>query len=281
MPFRKGKTIRQGDLLLNPPFLSPLDNVLWNETSIINDRVYADGGYVKNINFLNALITNAKTNDYYNDLIAGYSPDWGIKGATTASKLYSIIGAGQDLVQTTGSKQPDITVDIINGYTGLTFDGISHIIQSSFTYARPETVILMGFKQLSWTNTDFLFDGNGTTKGAVRQTGTTPDIGQIVGFTAGPISSDLAVGAFGHVRSLFNHTTSNIIQVDGNAEVDTPIAGEAANMDGFTLGGRGDDDKFSHIIVAAVLLLNSAIDASYAAKMTAIHNFSKLYYGTP
>ena len=53
------------------------------------------------------------------------------------------------------------------------------------------------------------------------------------------------------------------------------------NMDGFTLGGRGDDDKFSHIIVAAVLLLNSAIDASYAAKMTAIHNFSKLYYGTP
>ena len=71
----------------------------------------------------------------------------------------------------------------------------------------PEMIDLMGFKQLSWTNTDFLFDGNGTTKGAVRQTGTTPDIGQIVGFTAGPISSDLAVGAFGHVRSLFNHTT--------------------------------------------------------------------------
>jgi hypothetical protein len=251
------------------------------ETRAFVSRVKADGGTVEDVSYLDQFISDAKRNGYYNDIVAAYSPSWGVKGTTTASKLYSVIGAGQDMEQTTGSKQPSITLNAQNGRTILTFDGVDDFFTKSFVFNLPATVIMMGMRQITWTANDFISDGQGAITGGIKQITATPSITQqVAADVGGTPNNDLAVNTAAHLRALFNQPTSAILQIDNNAEVDTGVT-TVSNLNGFSLGGKFNDTLWANISVGAVVLLMPAVDGTLAAKMSAIYNFSKQAYGTP
>lgn len=253
------------------------------ETNAFVIRVLADGGAVEDVGFINAFIIHAKSNGYFDDIVAAYSPSWGVKGTTTASKLYSITGAGQDLEQTTGSKQPTIDVGVQNGKTIIKTDGISQIIQGVFPYNGPETVALMGFRHILYTSTRVLIDGmSETASGALQHIGGTPFITQNVAGVSAAASNELPLDTAGHLRSLFNDPVSNgsKLQINNNAE-NTGDLTIAKNMSGFSFGGAAADSLWEKICVGGIVLLNSPVDADYGAKMAAIYAFSKEAYGTP
>jgi hypothetical protein len=247
------------------------------------DRVEADGGTVEDQVFLNRFISHAKANGYYDDIVAAYSPSWGVKGTTTASKLYSVLGSAQDIEQTTGSKQPTITTGAQNGKTIITTDGISQIIKGAFINNVPATVIIMALKQVTWSNGMTIFDGGNASFRGVRQRNVTPQIYHRVGATNGTVpTSDLAVNTAGHARFLLNNPTDNDTQIDGNAEVLDAVA-VAANMDGFSFGGPyADAVGWSNVSGGAFVILNTTPGtAAYTAKMAAIESFGQQEYATP
>ena len=250
------------------------------ETSAFVNRVETDGGTVEDQDFLDQFISHAKNNGYYGDIVAAYSPSWGVKGTATASKLYSVIGASSDLAQAVGGKQPTISVGSENGNTVLTFDGTDDFLSDAFGFNLPETIILMGFRQITWTANDFICDGAAGIVGAIKQVTGTPKLTQQVGAGLGADNSDLAVNTAGHVRALFNQPSDSKLQIDRNAEVASSLA-TVANMSGFSLGGKFNDSTWANISVGAIVLLNSAVDGDYGRKMEAIYEFGRSVYNTP
>lgn len=253
---------------------------LEQEAAEFQKRVVADGGAVEDAEFLNAFILDAKANGYYDDIVAAYSPSWGVKGTTTASKLYSIIGASSDILQVLGSKQPTITAGAENGRSIITTDGVDDMLQGSFALAVPETIILMGFRQKTWIANDFLFDGFSGLSGTIKQSGVTPNLSTQVSGNVGTQDGNLAVDTVGHLRALFDLPTAQTLQIDSNAETSDTFAG-APNMNGFTFGSRDTGVQAAHESVGAIVILNAAVDANYAAKMEAIRQFGISAYGTP
>ncbi|MCK5602008.1 hypothetical protein KAR91_09070 [Candidatus Pacearchaeota archaeon] len=253
-------------------------NLINPETTAFVERVIADGGTVEDVNFLNQFISDAKANNYSDDIVAAYSPSWGVKGGATASDLYSITGASSDIVQAVGANQPTISLADLVGKTRLTFDGTADFLKSgAFTFNQPETVILGGFQQVSWTGGDRLMDGLNNTTMQLSQAGSSPAIGVNAGaFFSGPT---IPVATDVHARYLFNGASSA-----GQRDAVAEVTGDAGtnNAGGFTLGSIGDGgSSWANIKVGLVILLSSAVDGNYATKMTAIYNFSKSAYGTP
>lgn len=251
------------------------------ETFIFATRVIDDGGTVEDLSFVNEFIVHAKINGYFNDIVAAYSPSWGVKGATTASKLYSITGADQDLEQTTGSKQPTISIKAQDGKTIITTDGISQMLQGTFPYGKPETVVLCGIKIISYISTSIFVDGSGggLSSGALQQAGGSPNFKQNVGGIQGDANGDLPIGDVCYIRSLFNDPIVNgsKTQVENNAEVTGNLTNDV-DMDGFTFGSAATDTLFSNVSLGCIVLLNSAVDGDYAAKMEALRVFSVNQY---
>lgn len=243
------------------------------------DRVIADGGTVEDISFLNSFVKNAKANNYWSDIVAAYSPSWGVKGTTTASSLYSITGVATDLLQAAATNRPTISAADLAGKSRLTFDGIDNFMKTpAFTFNQPETVVIGGYQAVTWGNNKDVFDGDTILKMQLRQQTTSPLMDMYAG-TFGPAPANVTIGSDFHIRALFNGVSS-VFQRDAET-ANTGNVG-ASNAGGFTLGATGDGaSKFGNIKIGMVVLLSSAVDGSYAAKMTALYNFSKSVYGTP
>lgn len=247
------------------------------ETIAFAERVIADGGTVEDISFLNSFILDAKTNGYFNDIVAAYSPSWGVKGGATASDLYSITGATKDMTQPVGVNQPAINLADLNGKTRLLADGVNCFMNTTvLSWPQPFTNIYMGYESESWTSQDHV--SNGTMAGAaeVLQFTATPDVYLFSGTLLGP-NSGAVLNTPVNLRVLFD-TVSSEIQVDSGSIVSgNSGAGVADGMFLFSdhLGGKN-----IHASLGAVVILDSPNDANYAAKMTAIKNFSASAYGT-
>lgn len=243
-------------------------------------EIIADGGVVEDIGYWDSFIKYAKYNtifSFYNDIIFAGSPSWGRKGVTNASKIYEIIGASPDLTQVAGVRQPLITVNDLIGKTRLTADGISHSMNTAgFVLAQPYTVIFMGLEQESWTNNDHLCSGVNAGSGVVFQFTATPDIHAFSGTVSTP-TSDAILTTPVHLRALFNGASS-ALQVDDNVEVASDFG--AATAGGIYLFSDHAMAKNAHISLGAYVVLDSAVDANYAAKMAAIKAFSAAAYGT-
>jgi len=162
-------------------------------------------------------------------------------------------------INSTGSKPAQI-VD----RPSLLFDGAAHFMKcNAFTLNQPETVYLVA-KQVSWTNPDYFFDGNGTDSMLCYQSPSTPTLTLSAG-AAGPQTSDLAVGAKGVVCSVFNGASSSI-QVNASAEVTGNVG--VKNAGGFTLGAYATGALFlGNIQAYEVLIYNVAHDAATRANV--------------
>lgn len=240
-------------------------------------RVEADGGTVEDASFLNSFVLDAKANGYFADIVAAYSPSWGVKGTTNASDLYSITGVASDKAQTTGSRQPFIKLNDLNGRTRLSTDGFSTSIHTGpLAIAQPQTNVYMGVEQESWTSPDHLSSGINAGSGVVFQSGITPDLKMFSGVLSSA-DSNAPVGTPVSLRALFNGAASET-QIDNNAAI---VSDAGTDVTG---GSYLFSDQLMEKNIAASLgafvILDAAKDGSYAAKMTAIYNFAKAAYGT-
>ena len=191
-----------------------------------------------------------------------------LTGGTGPSSSDLLVSAWEDasgndrpLEQITVASQP-----AYNSATGeVTFDGVDDFLKTAaFTLNQPETVYIV-FKQVTWTDTDRVFDGNASASGAVYQSATTPKLRA----TAGSVldeNAGLAVGAYGIVTAVFNGASS-LTQVNAGTAV-TGDAG-AANMSGFTLASAGTAGTYGNVIVKEVIIFSAA---HTAAQRTAVQN---------
>ena len=252
------------------------------EAATIIARVQADGGHVEDPNYLNALILDSKNNNYYDDIIAAWSPSWGVKGTTNASLLYSLTGAGSDLPQVVGANQPAISLADLNGKTRLTLDGINHFMRDGFTLTQPETIFIGGFQQVSYSSVSYIFDGNGVNNAmAMFQNGVSPTLQVYAGDFAGD-NTDAVVGSDFTIRVLIKNGAGNSeIQVYPNAATNSGNVG-AADGDGISIGTNGTaGGSFSNQKFGAYVVLGNdpAVDPDYYTKATALANFLDSAYG--
>lgn len=169
-------------------------------------------------------------------------------------------GNARHLKQGTDTNRPALQAD-----NSILFDGVDNYLKcDAFTLNQPETVYLLA-KQVTWTQTDRIFDGNTVNTGVLYQDVVTPRIYLFAG-SAAAANPDLAVDTYGAVCAIFNGASS-LIQVNNG----TAITGDAgaSNMGGLTLGASGTPDAYGNIQVKEVIVFAAAHDAGQRAAVIA------------
>lgn len=173
-----------------------------------------------------------------------------------------ICGA-RDVYQNDSTKQPILTISASGNY--LTFDGSNDYMKAAaFALAQPETVYFVG-SQVSWTNTDYIYDGSTTNSGRLLQQTSSPTVAIYAG--ASLAFSTFPVATVGIVAAGFNGTSSF-----GRYNRTSATTGDAGTTapNGFTLGGRGADGLQNANITASEILIYAAAhdDASQGKRIT-------------
>ena len=134
---------------------------------------------------------------------------------------------------------------------GILFDGVDNFLKASaFTLEQPEMIYIV-FKQVSWTDNDRIFDGDGSDSGGMYQKDSSPNIKVIAGAPSNA-NANLVVNTFGIIRLLFNGASSKL-QVNETVAVTGNFG--ANNMGGFTLGQQGGGVlRFGNIQVKEIIL---------------------------
>ena len=185
-------------------------------------------------------------------------------------------GLGNDVVQATEAKRPVYLTNQINGHPAWRFDGIDDILVSidTFSWPKPCTVYIV-LKQISWTNSDFIYDAKGIDAGmGLFQYDATPKLAL---HDAVPLfmTDILSVGTWGIVSSIHNGGSSSI-----RLNTNTPTLGAAGNNlpGGFTLGRIGlSDVLYSNIDVVEILGYRAVSDPDDALVMTYFNTRYAIY----
>lgn len=168
-------------------------------------------------------------------------------------------GNARHLLQGTDTNRPALQAD-----GSILFDGVDNYLKcSTFTFAQPETIYLL-FKQVTWTASDYIFDGNTLNSGECIQSTSSPIIVVGAASTIGG-NGNLAVDTYG-VLSVVISGASTLSQVNNT----TAVTGNSGlgDMAGFTLGGKGNAaNAFGNIQVKEVILYSGAHDATTRAQV--------------
>ena len=143
----------------------------------------------------------------------------------------------------------------------ITFDGVDNFLNTdAFTLASPFTVLL-AFKQITWADNDYIFDGNTGNTGTLRQAnaGASPQLEIRGSVVAGNFNGDLAIDTYGIVTALFNGVSS-LLKVNLATSVTTSVG--TADPGGITLGASGVNSLFSNIAVKGMCYAASALTAA-------------------
>lgn len=168
-------------------------------------------------------------------------------GSDFVSEWRDYLGSGRDLAQTIGDGQPKWVLD-----DGILFDGISNNIRASFTLIQPAFIYIV-FKQVSWTNSDRIFDGiNNGFPMTFSQFGTEPDLWMYAADNGFDVLNSISVGNYMIARNLYNGSSSKC-----TINTNTPTLGTVGTLksiDGFVLGSNEDAGECSNIQVKEVIL---------------------------
>lgn len=182
-------------------------------------------------------------------------------GITESSRLVSQwndqSGNGRHLKQPTGTNQPSLQDD-----GSILFDGIDNYLKcDAFTLNQPETVYMLG-RQVTWTDLDYLFDGeaSASTMGMQQRTAT-PSI-RLITSTATALVTAWILNTYAVLACVFN-SASSVIQVNSTAS--TGLDAGTTNAGGFTLGARGDLASFGNIQVKEVMVYSVAHNSDQRA----------------
>ncbi len=179
-------------------------------------------------------------------------------GSDFVSRWNDRLGSGHDLLQSTGTNQPKWF-----SVNGILFDGIDNFMKTAaFTFDQPEFIYIV-FKQVTWTDVDFVFDGFSASSGSLFQDTSTPGLKTYAGILS-TLNNNLAVDTFGIARCLFNGASSKFI-----INETTPATGDfgASNMGGFTLGYQAGATHWANIQVKEIILRKVADGATDEASI--------------
>tara|TARA_R110000787_G_scaffold161715_3_gene275114 strand:- start:2432 stop:4135 length:1704 start_codon:yes stop_codon:yes gene_type:complete len=164
-------------------------------------------------------------------------------------------GQGNDLLQATGASQP------LYSTNGILFDGVNDFLKAAaFTLVQPEMIYIV-FKQVTWSFSTRVFDGDSTNAMVLSQFQTTPSLNMQVSGYSSSLSvknTNLPVNTFGIARCLYDGVNSKFIIDDT-----TPVTGSVSTLSagGFSLGARGSNALHSNIEVKEVIIRKVADSA--------------------
>jgi len=162
-------------------------------------------------------------------------------GADIVSRVNDKLGNGKDLV--TGSAL--WTADT------LLFNGTDQYLRTgTWAWSQPG-MIYMIVKQVSWSNSDTIFDGYNLNTAKLMQKTPTPNLSMYAGTAYVCDSNLLPVGTWGIIRVYFSGVNSRLTINDN-----TPVTGNpgTSNLAGFTLGRPGNyNDVYGNFQVKDVI----------------------------
>ena len=180
----------------------------------------------------------------------------------TTGDLGARISGARDLVQLTAANQPIYSVGA-DGKAIATFDGTNDYLKAApFSLSQPESVYFVG-SQVTWTNGEWVMDGNTDVSMFLQQDGTTPR----VAFNAGSAITnvDWAVGVCAVIAIVVNGANSSL-GVNRNAPTTGNVG--AANAGGFTVAKAGaSGGSNANITFSEALLRSVADDAATRARI--------------
>ena len=162
--------------------------------------------------------------------------------------------SGRDL------KQSDTTKGPLYQYltNSLQFNGVSHwMATDAFTWDQPCFIYAL-IKQITWTANEGVMGSKVGFDAYLAQGGATPNLSAFAGNNETG-NTNLAVNTWGIIRLKF-HGASGTFQIDDTAVVNSNFG--TAAMGGVTLGAFGGGLNKSNIEVKAIILRDSADDAT-------------------
>jgi hypothetical protein len=172
-------------------------------------------------------------------------------------------GNGRHLLQATDAQRPALQTD-----RTILFDGVAHNLKSAvFTLNQPTTYYLL-FKQVTWTSSDYIVDGDLINTGVLAQTngGVSPGLQLYAGSGVGS-NTDLALDTYGVAACVFNGASS-VLQINNG----TPLTGDAGagNMGGVSLGKAGTGaGAHANVRVKELIVFSQAHNAAQRALVIA------------
>lgn len=144
-------------------------------------------------------------------------------------------GEGNDEVQASGTRQPLLVDNQLDGKPTVRFDGVDNRMKAvGFVWTQPESIYIV-FKQITWNNGDGIFDGDANSGGKLQQAGSTPNLIIDAGTALGN-GSTFALGSFKIATVIFNGVNS--VFQEGDSAESTGDTG-SNDMNGIVLGATG------------------------------------------
>jgi hypothetical protein len=153
------------------------------------------------------------------------------------------LNSTHDLKQTTGGAQPTLVSD------GIDFDGTGDYLWTDTIILEQPTNIYIVFKQVTWTDLDYIFEGINTSAGILNQRITDTHIRAYSGTASS--TTALSLDTWCIVRVLFNGASSKL-QLNGNAAITGNFG--ANHMDGFTLANSSTTGRPADIVVREIII---------------------------
>lgn len=183
------------------------------------------------------------------------------EGATSFTESSS--NAATVTINSTGSKPAQIV-----GSQQVLFDGSAYYMATgALTLNQPETVLFCG-KQVTWTTSDTIYDGNSVNTMRLYQTGTTPQVNLYAGASAAP-NTDWAVGANAILSAVYNGASSSL-----GVNLNTRTTGNAStgNGGGLYLGASAGPTGYGNTQCKALTVCNSALSTEQLTALIASIN---------
>lgn len=159
----------------------------------------------------------------------------------------------------TGS--PTIMPDAIGGHDALLFDGVNDRgATSNFGLAQPTTIYIV-LKQVTWTLNDYIIGStNGTTRGILKQTDTSPELKATADASAILYSDSILVplDTYSVVSIVFNGASS-LMQYNQETAVTGDFGSE--DMGGLILADRSSTGLYGNVEIAYIIVRKISDDA--------------------
>lgn len=181
--------------------------------------------------------------------------------------------SGNDIIQATAGNRAVLNTNVQNGMKGILFSGASHNLQKTFgvPYAQPNTVVVT-FKSTLINNTGPVFDALTSQNEQLDSTnwGVSPMRAYSGTVLSTVTNSD--VTNF-HIASVVFNGGSGVVRYNKAQEATGAIG--ALNLDGFTLGSRGDSTTWFVGYILEIAVYNAALTT---AQMVLVENYMATRY---
>jgi|WetSurMetagenome_2_1015567.scaffolds.fasta_scaffold17056_2 hypothetical protein len=178
------------------------------------------------------------------------------------------LGSGHDLLQATGGKQPTLQA---TGVRLVRANG-DFMKAGAFALSQPISVYVV-IKQVSWTATTYVLDGNTSNTCRILCDTATPGLSVSAGASS-PVDNGLAVGVWGILRICYNGVANSSFQINAGAKWTGNCF--TNNMGGLTLNGRGTDGALPADTEVKELIVRSIDDTPTNEGL--IYNYLKAKY---